>query len=461
MQNPPQQLSAMTGPKKLPLLGNALSIRPTSLHKTVERWCQEFGDFFVFYVFGKPVVVVADPESIRVILKDRPENFGRYTSVRPVLEEMGVTGVFSAEGETWKKHRMLWINAMNAHKVEAFHSDLATITDRLLSRFNHLCEKNSVVDIREEFTRFAVDVTVRFAFGQDVNTIENGTCDIQDHLDKILPAMNRRLNAPFPYWQYFKLPADRTLDKDLALLKSTVTTFIQKAREQRKLSSDAPDSLLEALVDMQAEDGSDITDEDIYGSTLLTLVAGEDTTASTMGWMAYFLAFNPEVQAKYAEKVSAQASGETQQLEIADKAVAEVLNQLVYETLRLKPVAPLIFLSALSDVEIGGYKIPSGTDLLLATRHAMNREYKNHLEYEPERWKPEDLKKALTMMPVPFGGGPRMCPGRNIAMSELRSVALMLLRNFHIVPVGESKDVEEILAFAMCSNNLSVRLNKK
>ena len=78
--------------------------------------------------------------------------------------------------------------------------------------------------------RYTVDVTTNLAFGYDMNTLEKEGDVIQEHLEKIFPMINRRINAPFPYWRYFKLPADRALDKSLVEIRETITGFVTRGR---------------------------------------------------------------------------------------------------------------------------------------------------------------------------------------------------------------------------------------
>ncbi|MGA7391428.1 MAG: cytochrome P450 [Terrimicrobiaceae bacterium] len=88
----------------------------------------------------------------------------------------------------------------------------------------------------------SVDVTTNLAFGYDMNTLEKEGDVIQQHLEKIFPMIDRRINAMFPYWRYFKLPADRALDKSLAVIRETIAQFIAQARERL---TQAPERWLE------------------------------------------------------------------------------------------------------------------------------------------------------------------------------------------------------------------------
>ena len=98
-------LSDLPGPKGLPLLGNLLQLNFKQLHRILERWCDEFGTLYAFKLGLRPVVVVADPELIQHILRNRPKLYRRLGTIEPVTKEMGINGVFSAEGDDWKRQR--------------------------------------------------------------------------------------------------------------------------------------------------------------------------------------------------------------------------------------------------------------------------------------------------------------------------------------------------------------------
>jgi cytochrome P450 len=141
------------------------------------------------------------------------------------------------------------------------------------------------------------------------------------------------------------------------------------------------------------------------------------------------------------------------------------VNGAVQEALRLRSVAPLIFLENNADVTLNGLLVPQGTWLLVLTRIAAlsSPHFERPLEFRPERWLGGAAEpaagKATTHMP--FGSGPRICPGRALALLELRMTLSMLYKNFEVERVGRSDEVGERFLFIVEPTQLKVRLHPR
>ena len=459
----------LPGPKGLPLLGNLVQLDLKQLHRVLERWADEFGTVYKFQLGQRPVLVVTDPDLNQIILRNRPKLYRRLGTIEPVFQEMGISGVFSAEGEDWKRQRRMTAHALDAQHLRQFFPTLIKVTGRLKNRWKAAADKKSDVDIQQDLMRYTVDVTTSLAFGYDMNTLEKEGDVIQEHLEKILPMINRRINAPIPYWRHFKLPADHVLDKSLVAIRETINGFVARGRERLAQNPDLaahPTNLLEAMLVAPPEGDAAFTDEEIYGNVLTMLLAGEDTTANTMAWMTHFMVEHPEIQARMQAEAS-QVMGSAGQLsQLADAERLEYIEAVTHETMRLKPVAPIIFLETIEDVEIGGVAVPKETALFLLTLHGCMQD--THFgaadQFRPERWLEEapgagcpHNAKAF----VPFGAGPRFCPGRQLAMVEIKTVAAMLCAGFEVSKTDPPRRVSEIFSFTMMPENLFVHLRRR
>lgn len=454
-------LDRLPGPRGWPLLGNYPQIKADKVHLIFEAWAREFGPLFKVSFGPNKLVCVADAAMIRQILHERPDNY-RRRNIEAVADEMGVRGVFMSEGEDWRRQRRIWIKALNAHQIKPFLGELSEVTRRLRRRWLANAAAGTTVDVQAELMRYTVDVVTRFAFGYDGNTLEQDGDVIQNHLHHVFPMLAKRLNMPFRYWRYVKLPVDRRLDRALLAIRAFVDQRIAEARS--RIAADparaaAPRNLLEAFVVARDDDGSGFNDNEIYANTVTALLAGEDTTANTLAWMLHFLSQDPALQAEL--RATVQDAGVSDPCEpLPEQAAAsKLIDAIMSEALRLRPVAPIMGAIALRDVELGGRSYPQGTEFVTLMRYPAlsDSEFPQALRFDHRRWLEPGAAHFVQRPPTPFGGGARTCPGRNLAQSEVRAVIAMLARSFVIEPTTPADAVTERFGFTVGPANLRLR----
>ncbi|MEK6762107.1 MAG: cytochrome P450 [Nitrospirota bacterium] len=462
-------LKNLPGPDGLPILGNILQLDLTKLHSILEQWADTYGPLYKFRIARKNVVAVSDPNLINEVLRKRPAAYRRLESIAPVLTEMGINGVFSAEGEQWLRQRRTAMQALNTAHLKTFFPTLMKVTERLKKRWDQAMAEGASIDVQEDLMRYTIDVTSNLAFGYDVNTLEDQGAEIQRHLEKVFPMVNRRINAPFPYWHFVKLPADRALDHALVAIRAALTECIEQSRKRLAKNPDLathPTNFLEAMLAARDVDGAEITEEEIFGNVLTMLIGGEDSTAATMAWMLHFLTDHPDSQRRVQKELDDVLGPSEILRDFRDAERLTYLEAVSFETLRLKSVFPILFLGANTDVELGGVNIPKGTAIFLLTRQCgmQEHEFTAADQFQPERWTTPHGGQEQGHNPkafVPFGAGPRSCPGRNLTLLEIKSAMAMLFRNFSITKSTFTKPVDEHFGFLMAPKNLSVTFQRR
>jgi cytochrome P450 len=132
---------------------------------------------------------------------------------------------------------------------------------------------------------------------------------------------------------------------------------------------------------------------------------------------------------------------------------------VVNETMRLKPVAPILGLEPIRDVQVGDIEIPKGTVIALLTRYQalLDGGSATAHTFDPDRWlSGADAATRHRAGFVPFGSGPRLCPGRSLALLEIRCAVAMMCRNFRLSESEGIAPVEEVFAFTMMPSNLRI-----
>lgn len=465
----PRVPADLPGPKGLPLLGNFLQLDLKKLHTILEQWADTYGPLYKIYLGRRPVVVVSDPVLINEVLRDRPDGFRRISAIERVQNELGMGGVFSAEGEQWRRQRRMVNQALNIQHLREFFSALVRITEKLRIRLQKVADSDNAVAIQDDLMRFTVDVTTNLAFGYDVNTLEKDGDVIQEHLEKIFPMLSRRVNAPFPYWHFIRLPADRALEKALVEIRKAIHGFVEHSRvriaENRGLEQH-PSNLLEAMLVARDESEFRFSDREITGNVLTMLVAGEDTTANTLAWMLYFMSEFPQIQRSMQHEADAVLGDALLLTEYTKSEQLKIIEAVAFEAMRLKSVAPLMFQEANRDSQLGPIRLVKGSIVFLLMRHCGLQEtwFTKPNEFNPERWLRQDETAAAPHDPaafLPFGAGPRFCPGRNLAMLEIKSAMAMLCRNFTFAKPPGNPTVEERFEFVMKPTDLNLKIVRR
>lgn len=457
------QIKNLKSPKGHFLWGHLPQFNVHNKHQVLERWVDECGDLFKINFVGKVFVVSAKPSFNNLILRQRPEKFKRFSKIDEILKEMGVTGVFNAEGNDWKRHRKPIAEALNVQNVKAFYPVLLNKTKSILEKFKTYANQNKVVDVQKEFMLFTVDITTEIAFGHKLDTINNKTDAFQEHLEVIFPMINSRITAPIPVWRFLKSKKDRRLENSLKVIEKMIYKFIDDAKvkvKKNKKSQKEPVNFLEAL--LADNNGNKFTDKEIYGNVFTMLLAGEDTTSNSISWAMFYLCQHPEIVEKIRAEANSIYSDEITPNTYHTLSQLKYTHAVVQEVIRLKPTTPQLYFESNDDIIVEGLKLPKGTKIILQNKVAQTSEkYFSEPEmFSPERWLQNGCpvhKNHDTSVIKTFGGGPRYCPGMHLAITEMVILISSLCKHFNFELAVKPEDIIEQFDFTMYPKNLLVK----
>jgi len=457
----------LPGPAGSALLGNARQIRSEIFHRQLEGWAREYGQVFRLRIAGRRFVAISDPDLIAAALRQRPGVYRKGPRLVQVSADLGFSGVFSANGDAWRRQRQLVMSGLDPSHLRTYLPALVDVTATLANRWRGTAERGEAIDLLDDLMRYTVDVTTAMAFGRNLDTLNEGNAHrIQEHLNVIFPTLFRRILAPVDIEHWIPRAGFRA---HVRALHQAVQEFIAAARGE--LAADPqlaahPRNLLQALVAAAARQEGGISDEELSGNVLTMLLAGEDTTANTLAWLIWLLHNNPEHWERARSEVDA-VLGEQTQIETMDQlAGLDYLDACANEAMRLKPVAPINIMEAGQDTTLGDVAVNKGMFILCIMRPAGldPQRFEAPERFLPERWLSggaaagQGVHSAKRVV-MPFGAGPRVCPGRYLALTEVKLVMAMLLRHFDIRALhAPTEEPDERLALTMSPVGLKLSL---
>lgn len=440
--------------------GNLAQIDFDLLHEYLRENADLYGPVFRLALGRRPVVVLSASETVQAVLKDRPHGYRRVSNLETVFTELGIRGVFIGEGDAWKLQRQLMNPAFRSGQLEYYFPIVREACERLERRLAGIAARGESADMQRVLQDFTVDITTRLAFGMDIHSQENPDSELQRTLSHVFPMISRRTKAPFAYWRYFKLPRDRRLDRGMKYLRELAGRFIADA-EQRLSRVDSPENILQAMIQARNDDDQGFSQEELFGNVITLLLAGEETTANTLAWTLHYLAAHPHA----ARCVRTEISGRRrpgEPIEYKELENYPFAFACAREAMRIQPVVPVIYLENYQPQVLEGYRVPAGTMLMVL----LNQQGRNPAifpdpeAYRPQRWLDPDPQtwKRYARELMPFGGGPRLCPGMQLSFVEIRAALLSLLGNYEFTHAHSAAQVKSRFAFTVIPEGLTMRV---
>ncbi|MDB2384749.1 cytochrome P450 [Endozoicomonas sp.] len=440
------------------LLGHLKDAKSPDAHRCYQAWAEAFGGLYRLRLAHKKMVVVSDRALVHQLLKERPECFRRHHKIEAVFEDLGVNGIFSAEGEEWQQQRALFNPVFNGANIRYFFPVISELTDRLTSKIGKLAVQQKPEDVKRLFAEYALDIISSLAFAYDMNSLSGKADSFHEDLSAVFPGINARLMAPLPLWKIYKTPKDKKLEKGMSRIKIFLNQRIEETKNKLHMKPELrekPENLLQALVAEAAKDQSSMNSSRVLANAVTIMLAGEDTTANSLAWLTHLLSIHPDIQADLRQEVLAFSDADFDRWPLPK---TPLMNACIHESMRMKPVAPFLYATANNDTVLGNLAVPKGVMLLVLTSHLSNDEkaFPDADTFNPYRWLGDNPAKIGNM--VPFGGGARVCPGRSLAMVEMKLAMSRLLRRVELKP-ADGGTPRERFDFVMMPDNLMIRFS--
>jgi len=390
-----------------------LSAQPAKLYRA---WMADFKTPF-FRSF-----LANDPKLVKLVLKDRPDDFPKSDRIGAGLRPLLGNSVFLTNGETWKRQRRIIDPAFEGGRLRDIYPAMYAAGQAAAER---MALRTGVRDIEPETSHAAADVIFRTLFSIPIED-ETATAVFEKFRDhqRTQPILNLAAFIPGPRWMpRFFSRATKDTAADIRRLIAGLT----EGRMSAINAGTAPDDLATKIMTTpDPETGETFTTDEMVDQVAIFFLAGHETSASALAWTLYLLAMHPDWQ----DKLASEADQLTP--DFASVSKLRCGRDVFREALRLYPPVPMMVRETTCPETLRGRAAAKGSQIVLSPWHLHRHErlWDNPDGFDPTRWGTENGKSCQRDAYIPFSAGPRVCTGAGFAMVEGVVLLAMLLRRF-------------------------------
>jgi cytochrome P450 len=416
---------------------------------------RDHGDIARFRLARQPVTFVNHPDLIKAVLVTQHRSFMKGRGLQRAKRLLG-EGLLTSEGELHARQRRLSQPAFRPERImgsggygeRVDHAESgargdfsghagsegygdsggygAVMAERARRLRDHW-EDGATIDVWREMMRLTLSIVGTTLFATEV----------EDEADEIGVALGAALGLfnqlMLPWGEALAgLPVGpgRTFRKAKQRLDATIDRMIAEHRAAGVDRGDLLSMLL--LAHDELEPGARMSDQQVRDEAITLLLAGHETTAVAMAWTWFLLAQAPQAEAQLHAELDAVLGGRAPQPR--DWPRLPYTEMVLTESMRLYPPAWILGRRALVDVELGGYRVPAGSFVIMSqwVAHRDARWYPRPEEFDPQRWAPQARAQRPKFAYFPFGAGPRVCIGESFAWLEMGLVLATLAQRWRL-----------------------------
>ncbi|XP_008436430.1 cytochrome P450 26A1 [Poecilia reticulata] len=399
------------GSMGLPFIGETLQL-VLQRRKFLRMKREKYGYIYRTHLFGNPTVRVSGAENIRHVLlgEHRLVSAQWPSSVRTIL---GVDTLSNMHGSQHKTKKKAILRAFSREALELY---IPVIQEEVHTAVKSWLVQDPCVLVYPEMKRLMFRIAMRILLGFDPEQIRTD----EQQLVEAFEEMIRNL---------FSLPIDVPFSglyrglRARNFIHSKIEENIKMKVEESDKGSKHTDAL-QQLIDSSKKNGEPFSMQAIKESATELLFGGHETTASTATSLIMFLGLNPEAVNKLRQELwdKGESGMNLQSLNIESLEQLKYTSCVIKETLRINPPVPGGFRVALKTFELNGYQIPKGWNVIysICDTHDVAEIFPNKDDFQPERFLTKPSADSSRFQYVPFGGGSRMCVGKEFAKVLLK-----------------------------------------
>jgi len=368
------------------------------------------------------VIVTQQGDFVNYVFRENHTNYKKAKQDTKVVDKQLGSSLLFVNGDDWRRQRRLIQPAFHHASIHQLYQTVM----HTVSGFVDNLPKGAQIDVYPLMRELSFSVLISSLFNIDMSAqmVE----ELSVAFTNLQTFMARDVLQPFRRAFYPLTGEERRLAKQWEGVRVTLRGIIAHRRADETPHND----LLAMLMNARYEDsGEGMDEEQLISELLILLFAGHETTGSTLSWLLYLVAANPQVYGKLAGIIA--------NIDMIDAPRDSYINAIINEGMRLYPSVWINERVAIKDDQFGDFSYPAGTSILTYI-YGMHR-YEGYWDdapiFKPERFlTPEGTIDKNVKHYLPFGGGPRMCVGNNFAMAEMAFTLYAIFKTFHISTTG-------------------------
>lgn len=404
----------------------------------LQAWKQHHGDIFRVMSQSRAgdSLVIHDPDDIRHVLLANRGNYVKGVGLERVRVLLG-NGLIVNDGESWARQRRMMQPVFHSQVIRGFSTFIEQLNQELIERWAGHAERDETINLTRELSEVTLSIVLRALFSTDLDRL------IAAEGGSPFDLLTRETRRDLPFAAKFRA------------LTRHVLAMIDARRKEQRIEMDLLSMLMEAR---DKDSGEAMPDRALLDEVMTLIVAGHETTASTLNWTWYLLSQDRDVEARLHDALTVAAPA----LVPSDEPLAAntYVERVLQEAMRLYPPGWLFTRRALKDDRLGGYHVPAGTDVFICPyllhRHPGHWERPDH--FDPERFVPAVAESRHRFAFLPFSAGPRYCIGASFAMAEMTMHLSMVAQRFRLQYAGTEAPQAEFQINLRTRHDLPMRV---
>ncbi|KAL3844980.1 hypothetical protein ACJIZ3_002383 [Penstemon smallii] len=429
------------------------------------------------------MIGTADPANVHFIMSGNFTNFPKGPEFKKIFEVLG-DGIFNSDSDMWKSQRKQARALITHEHFRRFliKTSMDKVENSLVPVLEHVAKQGLVIDLQDMFQRFTFDTTCKLVTGFDPGclSVEFPDVPFSRAMDEVEEAIFMRHCLPESVWKLEKwlgIGHEKKLTQAWTILDEVIGKYISMKREQMSKSTESNGDdeqgldLLTSYIRGDESTGLECDDKFLRDTILNFMIAGRDTTSSALTWFTWLVSTHPEVENKIREELKSvippKEAGKWRLFEADELRNLVYLHGALCESLRLYPPVPFEHKAPVQPVTLpsGHYVHPKMK--IMFSLYAMGRMDfiwgNDAKEFKPERWITErgTIKYEPSYKFLAFNAGPRTCLGKEVAFTQLKSVAAAMIHNYQVQVVEGHSSTPNVSVILYMKHGLKVRLTKR